>query len=212
MLGERSPIPWAELAADYDRIRERIARVIPGFEDMNARVRVDGGFVLPSGAGARAFRTPSQRALFTVQTPPDAELPPGQLWLMTIRSHDQYNTTVYGESDRYRGVSDRRVVLLHADDLAAAGLEEGQSVELTSHWRGETRRLAGFRAHAYDLPRGCAAAYFPEANALVPLGAHSARSGTPAYKSIPITLRAEPAARLKRPIRPAGVPARFRRY
>jgi molybdopterin-dependent oxidoreductase alpha subunit len=190
VLGEASPVPWSELAGDYDRIRERIARVIPGFEDMNRRVREAGGFVLPSGAGTRAFRTPSQRALFTVQTPPETELPAGQLWLMTIRSHDQYNTTVYGQSDRYRGISDRRALLVNAEDLAAAGLEEGQSVELTSHWRGETRRLAGLRVHAYDLPRGCAAAYFPEANALVPLGAHSARSGTPAYKSIPITLRA----------------------
>jgi len=194
VLGERSPIPWAELAADYDRIRERIARVIPGFEDMNRRVREAGGFVLPSSAGARAFRTPSRRALFTVQTPPAAELPPGQLWLMTIRSHDQYNTTVYGEADRYRGVTDRRTVLLHPDDLAAAGLEEGQAIELESHWRGETRKLAGFRAHAYDLPRGCAAAYFPEANALVPVGAHSPRSGTPAYKSVPITVRADRSA------------------
>jgi hypothetical protein len=91
--------------------------------------------------------------------------------------------TVYAEPDRYRDISDRRALLMNAEDLVAAGLEEGQSVELTSHWRGETRRLAGFRAHAYDLPRGCAAAYFPEANALVPLGAHSARSGTPAKRT-----------------------------
>src|SRR5262245_20181287 len=189
VLGGRAAIPGAVLAGEYDRIPGRIARVIPGFEDMNRRVREPGGFVLPSGAGTRVFRTPSRRALFTVQTPPDAALPPGQVWLMTIRSHDQFNTTVYGEAARFRGVADRRAVLLHPEDLAAAGLEEGQAVALESHWRGETRTLAGFRAHAYDLPRGCAAAYFPEANALVPVGAHSPRSGTPAYKSVPVTVR-----------------------
>jgi molybdopterin-dependent oxidoreductase alpha subunit len=191
-LGDSPNTPWSSFASDYDRIRERIARVIPGFEDMNRRVREDGGFVLPSGAGARSFRTPSGRAHFTVQSPPDASLPAGQLWMMTIRSHDQYNTTVYGDDDRNRGLrGERRVVLLHPDEIARAGLGEGQAVELTSHWRGETRSLRGFRVRAYDLPPGCAATYFPEANALVPVGAFAPRSRTPAYKSVPISLRAE---------------------
>jgi anaerobic selenocysteine-containing dehydrogenase len=153
-------------------------------------VREAGGFVLPSAAGARAFRTPSGRAHFTVQEPPDSALPPGQLWMMTLRSHNQYNTTVYADDDRYRGMRERRVVLLHPDELARRGLDDGQAVELTSHWRGETRTLRGFRAHAYDLPLGCAATYFPEANALVPVGAHAPRSRTPAYKSLPISIRA----------------------
>ncbi len=194
-LGDAPSAPWSSFAADYDRIRERIARVIPGCEDMNRRVRDAGGFVLPSAAGARAFRTPSGRALFTVQEPPNPALPPGQLWMMTIRSHDQYNTTVYGDDDRYRGIRERRVVLLHPDELARAGLDDGQAVELTSHWRGETRTLRGFRVHGYDLPLGCAATYFPEANALVPVGAHAPRSRTPAYKSIPISLRADAAVK-----------------
>jgi anaerobic selenocysteine-containing dehydrogenase len=168
--------------------------VIPGFEDMNRRVRDSGGFVLPSAAGARSFRTTSGRAHFTVQEAPDPALPPGQLWMMTIRSHNQYNTTVYGDADRYRGLSERRVVLLHPEELGRLGLEAGQAVELTSHWHRETRTLRGFRAHPYDLPLGCAATYFPEANALVPVGARSTRSGTPAYKSLPISIRAEPGS------------------
>jgi anaerobic selenocysteine-containing dehydrogenase len=161
---------------------------------MNRRVREGGGFVLPSHAGRRSFRTPTGRAHFTVQEAPDSALPAGQLWMMTIRSHDQYNTTIYGDDDRYRGIrGERRVVLLHPDEIARAGLEPGQAVVLTSHWRGETRSLAGFRVRPFDLPRGCAATYFPEANALVPVGACAARSRTPAYKSIPISLRAQTA-------------------
>jgi formate dehydrogenase major subunit len=192
-LGERHGIPWRELAADYDRIRERIARVIPGFEDMNRRVREQGGFVLPSSAHARAFRTPSGRARFAVQDPPDLSLPEGRLWMMTIRSHDQYNTTVYGGGDRYRGVAgDRHVVLLAPEELARAGLVEGQRVALTSHWHGEQRTLGGFRVQAHDLPPGCAATYFPEANALVPVGSFAAGSRTPAYKSVPISIAPEP--------------------
>ena len=194
VLGERHGIPWRELGADYDRIREHIARAIPGFEDMNRRVREQGGFVLPSAAHARAFRTASGRAHFAVQEPPELSLPPGQLWMMTIRSHDQYNTTVYGGGDRYRGIrGGRRVVLLAPAEIARAGLAEGQSVALTSHWHGEERTLGGFRVHAYDLPAGCAATYFPEANALVPVGAFAAGSRTPAYKSVPISLRPETA-------------------
>jgi molybdopterin-dependent oxidoreductase alpha subunit len=193
-LGPAHPFPWEEFAADYDRVRERIARVVPGFEDMNRRVREDGGFVLPSGAGTRAFKTGTGRARFTVQSPPDHALPSGQLWLMTLRSHDQYNTTIYADDDRYRGVvGDRRVVFLNRDDMTALGLEAGQRVALTSHFRGETRSLSGFRVRPYDLPRGCAAAYFPEANPLVPIDAFAQGSRTPAYKSLPISLRAEAA-------------------
>ncbi|HTO05792.1 MAG TPA: FdhF/YdeP family oxidoreductase [Myxococcota bacterium] len=192
VLGDAG-IPWSSLAADYDRVRERIARVIPGFEDMNRRVREGGGFVLPSHAGRRAFRTATGRAHFTVQEPPDASLPEGQLWMTTIRSHDQFNTTIYGDDDRYREIhGQRRVVLLHPDEIARAGLEAGQAVVLTSHWRGETRSLSGFRVLPYDLPLGCAATYFPEANALVPVGSYAARSRTPAYKSVPIRVQAAP--------------------
>jgi molybdopterin-dependent oxidoreductase alpha subunit len=194
-LGAGDGVPWEDLAADYDRIRERIARVVPGFEDFNRRVRERAGFVLPSGARRRAFDTPGGRAAFLALPRPRIGLAPGQLLLMTIRSHDQFNTTVYGEDDRYRGIrGDRRVVLLHAADLAERGLRDGDRVDVTSHFEGETRSLRSFRAVAYDVPRGCAAAYFPEANALVPLGAFADKSLTPAYKSIPITLASSGAA------------------
>ena len=188
-LGDASRVPWEELVADYDRIRDRIARVIPGCEDMNRRVREPDGFVLPSGARTRAFDTPSGRAHFAPNPIPRQPLAPGQLLLMTIRSHDQFNTTVYTQDDRYRGsAGDRRVVFAREDDLRAAGLEAGQRVDVTSHFEGETRTLRGFRTVAFDLPPRCAAAYFPEANPLVPLGSIALGSRTPTYKSVVITL------------------------
>jgi molybdopterin-dependent oxidoreductase alpha subunit len=189
-LGPADTVPWEALVGDYDRIRERIARVVPGFDDFNRRVRTGAGFTLPSGARTRAFTTPSGRAAFVALPLPRIELAPGQLLMMTVRSHDQFNTTVYGDDDRYRGVrGGRRVVLVHPDDLAERGLAEGDLVDLVSHFGEETRAVRGFRALAYDVPRGCAATYFPEANPLVPLGAFADGSLTPAYKSVPITLR-----------------------
>jgi molybdopterin-dependent oxidoreductase alpha subunit len=191
VLGPRSAVPWEELVADYDRIRERIERVVPGFEDYNRRVREPGGFVLPSGARRRVFETPSGRANFTVHELPDVSLAPGRLRLTTIRSHDQFNTTVYGFDDRYRGIAgDRRVVFMHPEDIAEQGLRPGDRVDLTSHFRGETRRVRSFRVVAYDLPRRCAATYFPEANPLVPVDSFAEGSRTPTYKSIEISVHA----------------------
>ena len=189
LFGPDHPVPWEVLVADYDRIRDRIARVVPGFEDFNRRVRLPGGFVLPSGARSRAFETGSGRAHFTCVPLPHIELAPGELLMMTVRSHDQYNTTVYGLDDRYRGVAgDRRVVLVHPEDLRELGLAPGERVDLESRFEGETRAVRGFRAVAYDTPRGCVATYFPEANALVPVRNHDAKSLTPAYKSTPVRL------------------------
>jgi molybdopterin-dependent oxidoreductase alpha subunit len=190
LFGADDPIPWEELVSDYDRIRDRIERVIPGFDDYNRRVRRSVGFVLPSGARTRAFETASGRAHFTVHPLPDDAIAPGRLRLTTIRSHDQFNTTIYGLDDRYRGLSgDRRVVLLHPDDLEALGLHEGDPVDVTSHFRGETRTVKGFRLATYDLPRGCAAAYFPEANPLVPVDSLADGSHTPTYKHLEVSLR-----------------------
>jgi molybdopterin-dependent oxidoreductase alpha subunit len=189
VLGPESRVPWEELVADYDRVRERIERVVPGFEDYNRRVREPGGFVLPSPARRRVFATPSGRAHFTVHPLPDVSLAPGRLRLTTIRSHDQFNTTVYGPDDRYRGVfGDRHVVFLHAEDAAERGLAPGDRVDLTSHFRSETRCVKGFRVVVYDIPRGCAAAYFPEANPLVAAESYAEGSRTPTYKSIEISL------------------------
>ncbi|MGH0028755.1 MAG: molybdopterin dinucleotide binding domain-containing protein, partial [Myxococcota bacterium] len=187
LLGDA--VPWRELVADYDRIRERIERVVPGFEDYNRRVRGATGFVLPSGARTRDFDTPSGRAAFTVHPLPDDAIAEGRLRLTTIRSHDQFNTTIYGLDDRYRGLSgDRRVLLLHPDDLTGQSVAVGDRVDVTSHFRGETRTVRGFRVATYDLPRGCAAAYFPEANPLVPVDHLAEGSRTPGFKHLEISL------------------------
>jgi molybdopterin-dependent oxidoreductase alpha subunit len=196
-LKDRSRVPWEELVADYDRIRERIARVVPGCQEMNARVRRPGGFTLPRPPAARRFETPSGRAELREVPLPRLDVPPGRLLLMTLRSHDQYNTTIYGDDDRYRGVyGDRRVVFVNAEDLPPLGLADGARVDVTSHCAGvggeSTRSVRGFRLVAYDIPRGCAAAYFPEANPLVPLEHHAEGSLTPAYKSVVVSF--SPAA------------------
>ncbi|MBA3394918.1 MAG: FdhF/YdeP family oxidoreductase [Deltaproteobacteria bacterium] len=190
LLGDR--VPWGELAADYDRIRDLIARVVSGFTDFNTRVRTPDGFQLPNVARDRTFSSIGGRARFTVSTPPDLTLPPGRLRLMTIRSHDQYNTTIYGLDDRYRGIhGERRVVFVNPLDLAELGLVERQVVDLVSEWQDGERIARAFIVVPFDLPRRCAASYFPEANALVPLDSVADRSNTPTSKSI--VIRIQPA-------------------
>ncbi|MDR3633120.1 MAG: FdhF/YdeP family oxidoreductase [Isosphaeraceae bacterium] len=187
VFGRESRVDWDALVADYDRIRDRIAEVIPGFEDFNRRVRRPGGFVLPNNAAARKFVTATGKARFTVQPIPRIELAPGQLLMMTIRSHDQYNTTVYGLDDRYRGVyHERRVVFMNALDIAGLGLVDRQVVDLIGEFRDERRVAPRFIVVPYDIPRGCAATYFPEANVLVPVDDFADGSRTPASKSVVI--------------------------
>ncbi len=199
VLGERVPVPWARWAEDYDLVRDAIARAIPGFHDFNARR--DAGFVLPHPPRDELrFETPSGRARLTVNPLQVVDVPPGRLLLQTLRSHDQYNTTIYGLNDRYRGIkSGRRVVLVHPADLAELGLADGQVVDLVGEaGDGTERRAERFRCVAYDTPRGCAAAYYPETNALVPLDSTADGSGTPTSKSIVVRLapreRGEPAS------------------
>jgi molybdopterin-dependent oxidoreductase alpha subunit len=190
-LGAPGPVRWEWLAEDYDRIRDLIARVVPGTGKYNERVRKPGGFYLPNGPREGRFTTASGRAKFTVHSIPRRSLGPGELLMMTVRSHDQYNTTLYGLQDRYRGIAgDRRVVLLNPDDMRELGLREGQTVDLTSHFQGETRTARRFTAVGYDIPRGCACTYFPEANALVPARQVARISNTPASKSVVITVAA----------------------
>lgn len=187
-------VPWADFEADYDRIRDRIARVIPGFEDFNARVRAPGGFALPHPPrDERRFPTRTGLANFTVNRLDLLRVPPGRLLLQTIRSHDQYNTTIYGLDDRYRGIHQgRRVLFIHPDDLAAQGLADGEPVDIVSEFSdGVERRAPAFRTVAYPTPRGCCAAYFPETNVLVPLDSTADISNTPTSKSI--VVRLEPA-------------------
>ena len=189
-LGDRTTVPWEDLIFDYDRIRDHIARVVPGFDDYNQRVRQPGGFHLPNPARERVFKTATGRAAFTIHGLPAHDLKPGQLLMMTIRSHDQFNTTIYGLDDRYRGIHNgRRVVLMNKDDIRIAGVEEGQFVDLVSHFEGEERIARHFVVVSYDIPRRSAATYFPEANVLVPVRSVADKSNTPASKSVVITIR-----------------------
>lgn len=190
-LGERSGVDWEGLVADYNRIRDRIENVIPGFEQFNERIARDI-FYLPNAArDERKFATDVGRAKFTVHPIPRNELAPGRYIMMTIRSHDQFNTHLYGLDDRYRGVfNGRRVVFMNLDDVAAAGLKRGQLVDLTSHHEDEERTAAGFQVVPYDIPRGCTATYFPEGNALVSINSVAERSNTPASKFVIISITA----------------------
>lgn len=189
-LGNRANVDWQALVADYDLIRDRISRVVPGFDDYNARARWPGGFYLPNAARQRIFNTPQRRAVFTVHGLPKHDLKPDQYLMMTIRSHDQFNTSIYGLDDRYRGVyGGRRVVFLNADDIRTAGLSAGEKVDLISHFEGEERVARRFVVVPYSIPRRCAATYFPETNVLVPLRSVADKSNTPVSKSVVISIQ-----------------------
>jgi molybdopterin-dependent oxidoreductase alpha subunit len=189
-LGARTNIDWQSLVDDYDRIRKHIERVVPGFDDYNARVRQPGGFHLPNAVRERRFNTESGRAVFTVHRLPEINLEPNQFLMMTIRSHDQFNTTIYGLDDRYRGIHNgRRVVFLNDEDIKESGLREGARVDLISHFEGEKRVAQNFVVVPYSIPRRCAATYFPETNVLVPLQSVAEKSNTPASKSVVISIR-----------------------
>lgn len=193
-LGQKTTVDWLGLCSDYDRIRNHIERVIPGFEDFNTRVRQPGGFYLPNlPRDKQEFNTNDGKAHFTVHAIPKLELKPGQLMLMTLRSHDQFNTTIYGETDRYRGIhGGRRVIFMNVDDISERKLEPGQWVDLVSYYEDRERTARQFKIVSYDIPRGCAAAYFPEANPLVALRNLAEGSNQPASKSV--TIRVFPTA------------------
>jgi molybdopterin-dependent oxidoreductase alpha subunit len=187
-IGSRSRVDWAALAEDYARIRDHIGRVIPGFEDFNQRI-AEGPFYLPNPAGRRRFATATGKAQFCVAPISRHDLPGEQYLLTTIRSHDQFNTTIYGLDDRYRGIKGgRRVLFMHPEDLAARGWKAGQRVTITSHFAEERRKARGFQLVSYPIPRRCVASYFPEANVLVPVESVAAESNTPTYKSIHVSL------------------------
>lgn len=189
---------WAALETDYARVRSHIEHVVPGFAGFEARVDKGGTLMLPNGPrDSRTFATATGRARFTVNELEYPRIPTGRVLLQTLRSHDQYNTTIYGKDDRYRGIHHgRRVVLLHPDDIAEAGFAEGDVVDLVSEWvradgTVEERRAPRFRVVGYDTPRRNAAAYYPETNVLVPLDSVADVSNTPASKSV--VVRLEPA-------------------
>lgn len=194
VLGARSATPWEEFERDYATIRDRISRVIPGFEDFNARAARPEGFRLPHAPrDERRFPTKTGKANFTAAPVEYPRVPAGRLLLQTLRSHDQYNTTIYGLDDRYRGITGgRRVVMVNPEDAAELGLADGSYTDLVGEWHdGVERRAPGFRVVHYPTARGCAAAYYPETNVLVPLDSTADTSNTPASKSV--VVRFEPA-------------------
>ncbi|HCJ29061.1 MAG TPA: CbbBc protein [Pseudomonas sp.] len=194
----KQPVDWGTLTEDYSRIRQLIAETIPGFANFNQRLLAPGGFHLDNPAAARRWNTASERANFIANPLPESlldeavqdsgELP--DLTLQTLRSHDQYNTTVYGLDDRYRGVKgQRRVIFVNAADIRRLGFEPGQKVDIQSLWNdGIERKVEGFTLLAFDIPSGQAAAYYPETNPLVPLTSHGIGSYTPTSKSVAIRL------------------------
>lgn len=190
-LGDLYGIPWADFRADYTNIRHRIARVVPGCAAYDEKVDQPGGFVLPHPPrDTRTFTTDIHRAKFSVSPVEVIDVPEGRLLLQTLRSHDQFNTTIYGLDDRYRGVKNgRRVVFVHPDDIRHLGWEEGDHVDLVSEWGDGSERLApDFRIVGYDQPVGCAAAYYPETNPLIPLDSKAEGSNTPTSKSVVVRL------------------------
>lgn len=195
LLGPDHPVEWEAFNADYDRIRDAIADVVPGCTDYNIRVRRPDGFQLPHPPrDSREFHTANGKANFSVQPLEWVPVPQGRLILQTLRSHDQYNTTIYGLDDRYRGVKGgRRVVFVNPDDIAAFGLHDGDRVDLISEFGGQERRAKDFRVVSYATPAGNAAAYYPETNPLVALDHVAARSNTPVSKAV--VIRLEPVAR-----------------
>lgn len=198
LLGPGHPVPWERFNDDYDTIRDAIAAVVPGCADYNVKVRAPDGFQLPHGPrDSREFPTRTGKANFAVNPLEWVPVPPGRLVLQTLRSHDQYNTTIYGLSDRYRGVEGgRRVVFVNPADIASFGLTAGDRVDLVSEFPAgdgmQERRAKDFRVVPYSTPVGNAAAYYPETNALVPLDHVAARSNTPVSKAV--VIRLEPAS------------------
>lgn len=190
VFGRESSIRWSDFEKDYDRIRSAIAATIPGFEQYNERLRHPGGFYLPNCSRERRFDTPDQKAHFHVAQVEEIPLAPGELLMMTIRSHDQFNTTIYGLDDRYRGIyNERRVILMNAEDIDALNLSAGARVDLYSYFQGRERVARQFIVVSYPIPKGCAATYFPEANVLVPIHSVADKSNTPVSKAVVIRVK-----------------------
>ncbi len=189
-LGDRTTVDWDAMAKDYDNIRDAISRVVPGCENYNERIRQEGGFYMPNPPREGVFKTPSGKALFRSAPLEKISLEPGRLLMTTIRSHGQFNTTIYNYRDRYRGIDGgRRVVLMNKGDIVELGLEPGQPVDITSHFDEVERQVRGFIIVPYDIPQNCCATYFPEANPLIPLGSIARRSNTPTSKCVIVSVK-----------------------
>jgi molybdopterin-dependent oxidoreductase alpha subunit len=189
-LGNRSTVNWDKYLQHYDHIRDDIERTIPGFNQYNERVRIPGGFYLPNCNREGSFNTTTGKAHFNIATPPSIALQPGELLMMTIRSHDQFNTTIYGLDDRYRGIyHERRVILMNEEDIIKQGLESGAIVDLFNYHDGVERVARKFIVVPYAIPAGCTATYFPETNVLVPINSIADKSHTPTSKLVVLQVR-----------------------
>ena len=187
VVGDKIDADWAGYEKNYDLIRDHIARVVEGCDNYNERVRHEGGFVLPNGPrDSRTFHTPTGKAVLTVNDLEVVERPEGTLILQSLRSHDQWNTTIYGHNDRYRGIrGGRHVLFMNPDDIMELGLQDGRHVDIHGvHHDGVERVLRKFRVVSYPTPRGCVAAYYPEANVLVPMDHVAEGSNTPVSKTV----------------------------
>ncbi len=188
-LKERTKINWLAYKDDYALVRDDIAEVVNGFKDYNSKLKQPAGFYLPNGPRERKFKTKTGKANFTKNKLPKWKLKKGELVMMTIRSHDQFNTTIYGLDDRYRGVfNERRVIFMNREDMKLRGLKERQVVNLKSEFNSTIRKANNFKVIGYDIPKNCCATYFPETNVLVPLGSFAHTAKTPASKSVRITV------------------------
>jgi len=192
-------VDWLSLAGDYNKIRDHIAATLPGFSDFNAKCDLKGGFYLGNAAAELRFNTLHNKAQFSAASLPaslfpqlDVEVP---FTLQTLRSHDQYNTTIYGLDDRYRGVyGQREVLFINQQDMERMGFAAGDNVDIETLWNdGITRKVSGFKLVPYAIPRGNLAAYYPETNPLVPLSSFGDGSGTPTSKSVPVKISLSPA-------------------
>jgi len=182
-------INWDDLSSDYDRVRTLIEKTIPGFDNFNERVRKDGGFYLPNGAREGTFKTSTDKAHFTINRLAEHQLKQDEFLMMTIRSHDQYNTTIYGLDDRYRGIRNgRRVIFMNERDVQLQGLTQGAVVDIVSEYDNIKRIAEDFIVVVYPIPSQNVATYFPESNAVVPHNHVARGSQTPISKSVIVRL------------------------
>jgi anaerobic selenocysteine-containing dehydrogenase len=190
LFGENSIIDWKGFTTHYDAIREAIEKAIPGFENYNAKVRELGVFYLPNGSRIGKFNTNTSKANFNTADVTFHQLQPGELVMMTVRSHDQFNTTIYGLNDRYRGVTnERRVIFMNKKDIAANGFKAGDIVDLYNEYNGVERVARKFIIIEFNIPEKCTATYFPETNVLVPIDSVAEKSNTPTSKYIVLKFR-----------------------
>jgi len=189
VFGAESIVDWEPFQNNYDAVRDAIEQTISGFDDYNKRVRIPKGFYLPNGARDGKFNTPSGKAVFTINSMPKITVAEAEYLMMTVRSHDQYNTTIYGNDDRYRGIYEgRRIVMMNEQDMAEAGLKTQDLVNLHSHFKGIKRTVEAFRVVPYPIPKNCICTYFPEANPLVPIDSYAKGSLTPCSKLVRVRI------------------------